>query len=283
MSPRLTAASRLVLAGLLPIMAACQSAARATPTENVDDFAVVRQRAEAAYVAGRQALERGDLEAALVSLDQAKVNDPDNRADIQAALDETLGRLRALPPTPAPVPATPGPAPTPARPDPASVAPTAGAAGPPGLAVWTDPGQRFSVAAPPDWAVLAAPRAPFGTGAVGFRDPEGRSELVVAVDENAQAVSPELYAARMELAAGGTPGYALESVVPGTTAGVPSVRRTFVANQRDATGQSVAVRGFQVVLLRTGAAWVLAATAPVAQYARLAPVFEGVVSSFTFR
>src|SRR5207248_1916728 len=74
-------------------------AAPTSPTAERDPFAVVRATAEGAYESGRGHLDRGELQAALVDLDTAKTNDPDNRQDIQQTLDETIRRLQALTPT----------------------------------------------------------------------------------------------------------------------------------------------------------------------------------------
>src|SRR5438067_1022116 len=66
------------------------AAAPATPTANPDAFAVVRATSQAAYQAGQTALAQGDYLQACVYLDTAKTDDPDNRSDIQQALDQAL-------------------------------------------------------------------------------------------------------------------------------------------------------------------------------------------------
>ncbi len=276
----------LPLVALLAASIGCQPVPPSPPANpQGDEFAVVRQRAERAYREGRQHLERDELEAALVSLDEAKLNDPDGRADIQAGLDEALRRLQARPPVPT---GTPLPVRTPA---PASTVPPLGrtvlpAASPiatSDLLAWSDPGQRFTMNAPRSWLVASSPQAVVGTGVVSFREPEGSSGLTVAADEAAHAVSPELYAARIELAMAQAPGYALDSLVPGSTAGTPSVRRSFSISQRDSSGAARPFRGFQVVLVRGSTAWVLDASAPSERYASVAPTFERMVESFVFR
>ena len=54
---------------------------------------------------------------------------------------------------------------------------------------------------------------------VAFHDPSGRAELNVSVDNATKAVSPELYAATMEVVMSQqVPSYAGEQVAPGTWA-----------------------------------------------------------------
>jgi hypothetical protein len=361
---------------LVGLAVACQPSATqpsAQPTQT-DAFAVVRATADAAYRAGQADLDRGQLEQALVELDQAKTNDPDNRPEIQQAIDETIRRIQALPPatetaivggpgpgalvTPPPVaqtqvvrlaptavqaaapqgqstPATaqaaqaaaagqtPGAGPTAgqagAAPGPGGSTGQAGAAmgqtpsattgqagvaagatagpgatnagagaaatgvaGPGGLVTWRDAQGRFSIGAPSGWETLNAPQSLFGTGVVGFREPQGQAELDVAVDTSTRAVSPELYAASMELAMQQVPGYALDSVQPGTTAGNPSVRRVFSQTRQDARGQDYTARGFQLAIVRGSTAYVLSAFAPAQRYGDYSATFEGMVDSLAF-
>jgi hypothetical protein len=304
-------------AALVSLAVACQpggSQPAAQPTQS-DPFAVVRATADAAYRAGQADLDRGQLEQALVELDQAKTNDPDNRPEIQQALDETIRRIQALPPatetaiiggqgalvtstaaarTAAPqgqsAPAT-APAGTatgqPPRPV-ATAAQPGGAAGQTpsaaGLMTWRDAQGRFSIGAPPGWETLNAPQAMFGSGVVGFRDPQGQgqAELEVAVDTSTRAVSPELYAASMELAMQQVPGYALDSVQPGTTAGNPSVRRVFSQTRQDADGHDYTARGFQVAIVRGSTAYVVSAFAPAQRYAEYSATFERMLDSLAF-
>jgi hypothetical protein len=357
--------------GLVGLAVACQpgSASPNQPTAEptqADPFAVVRATADAAYRAGRADLDRGQLEQALVELDQAKTNDPDNRQDIQQALDETIRRIQALPPvTATEIASGPGPgalvtppavaqtqavrADTPpavaqteavratsqvgataartaapgqvtstqpaagptagpagqagtvapgeraaaateaagagSTPGPAGVAAgasTAGRAGASGLVMWRDAQGRFSIGAPPGWETLQAPQTMFGTGVVGFREAGGQAELDVAVDTSSRAVSPELYAASMELAMQQVPGYALDSVQPGTTAGAPSVRRVFSQTRRDAAGHDYTARGFQVAIVRGSTAYVVSASSPADRYAEYGSTFDRMLDSLAF-
>ena len=309
--------------GLVGLVVACQpgrgnlSQATAEPTQG-DPFAVVRATADAAYRAGRADLERGQLEQALVELDRAKTNDPDNRPEIQQALDETVRRIQGAPPatetaissaagsgalvTPPVVAqtqlvrATAQVAATAVRTaavaaqtsvaqGPATAGPltaTNATAGPTVLVRWTDGQGRFSIGAPAGWQTLDAPPAMFGTGVVGFREPSGQAELDVSVDTTTRAVSPELYAASMELAMQQAPGYALDSVQPGTTAGNPSVKRVFSQTRRDAAGRDYPARGFQVAIVRGSTAYVLSASSPADRYAAYASTFERMVDSLAF-
>ena len=85
---------------------------------------------------------------------------------------------------------------------------------------------------------------------VAFREPSGQAEVDVAVDSATRAVSPELYAAGLELAMQReVPGYASEQIVPSTTSNAPSVRRVFTFTQRDANGQDHQARGFQQAIV----------------------------------
>lgn len=269
--------------------AACQTAPPVEPTPAIDDFAGVRATAEASYQSGRQALEQGLLEEALVALDRANVNDPDRREDIQAALAETIRRIQALPPTPTrtAIPTrTPAPAFRPSItnspvPD-LTPAPMAQPSPPPGFTTWSDPQGRFRIDVPTGWAVVSDPPAEFGNGLVAARSPDGRAEIVLSVDTGTQVVSPELYAAKMELAMQDLPGYALETIVPGTTSGSPSLRRNFTLTQRTADGQSVTARGFQVAVLRGKTPYVLTALAPSTAYASFQSAFEQAAASVAF-
>jgi hypothetical protein len=151
------------------------------------------------------------------------------------------------------------------------------------LVTWKDPQGRFSIGAPPDWNRVDQPQTLVGTGVVEFRDPGNRAELDEAVDTNARAVSPELYAASLELAMQRqVPGYASEQIVPGTTAGSPSVRRVFTFTQRDASGQDHQARGFQLVILKGSTPYLVSATAPADQFDQFRPTFDAMVDSFRF-
>jgi hypothetical protein len=148
--------------------------------------------------------------------------------------------------------------------------------------MWHDPQARFSIGAPPDWMPVERPTVPFGSGVIAFRDPSGLAELSVAVDTSQAAVSPELYAASLELAMQKLPGYALENVQPGSTAGDPSVKRTFTVTQKDAGGSDYTARGFQIAVVRGSTAYVVAASAPADQFAQFAGTFDRMVNSFSF-
>jgi len=118
---------------------------------------------------------------------------------------------------------------------------------------------------------------------VQFRDPSGRAEANVAVDTSTRAVSPELYAASMELAMQQqVPGYASEQVQPASTAGNPSIRRIFTFTQRDASGQDHQARGFQVTLVKGSTPYIISGSAPADQYAQYSPTFDRIVESFRF-
>jgi hypothetical protein len=151
------------------------------------------------------------------------------------------------------------------------------------LVTWTDPQGRFSLAAPADWITAPQPQSLFGTSVVEFGDPSGRAEVDVAVDTNTKAVSPELYAASMELAMQQqVPGYASEQVVPGTTAGSPSVRRVFTFTQRDANGQDHQARGFQVTVIKGSTPYIVSGSSPAEQFQQFSPSFDRMVESFRF-
>src|SRR5437870_8855846 len=87
---------------------ACGPAAAPAPTPaQGDPFAVVRATAQAAYASGKAHLDRGEYLQACVDLDLAKTNDPDNRPEIQQALEQALQHCLTPPPeaTAAPAPA----------------------------------------------------------------------------------------------------------------------------------------------------------------------------------
>src|SRR5216683_5599418 len=89
LSPRLVCGGLGVI--LFGLTFACGPAAAPTPTPAAaDPFAVVRATSQAAYQTGKAHLDRGEFLAACVDLDRAKVADPDNRPEIQQALDEAL-------------------------------------------------------------------------------------------------------------------------------------------------------------------------------------------------
>src|SRR6266849_5631163 len=98
LSPRAAVAfATLTLGGLT---FACGPAVAPAPTPvPADPFVVVRATSQAAYATGQAHLDRGELQAALVDLDTATTNDPDNRQDIQQALAQTLSQLALQTPT----------------------------------------------------------------------------------------------------------------------------------------------------------------------------------------
>jgi hypothetical protein len=276
---------------------ACAPAAAVAPTPvPADPFVVVRATSQAAYTSGKAHLDRGELEQALIDLDAAKTNDPDNRADIEQALSEALSQLALQTPTPEPtslpraivvatVPATrptsavtPGPGP--GAPTPAALAQAGSAAE---LVAWRDPQGRFTLSAPSDWVRAPQPLSLFGTSVVQFHDPSAQAELDVAVDGTARAVSPELYAASMELAMQQqVPGYAAEQTSPGSTSGNPSVRRVYTFTQRDAAGNDNQARGFQVAVVKGSTPYLISASAPADQFQAFSATFDQMVENFRF-
>jgi hypothetical protein len=78
------------------------------------------------------------------------------------------------------------------------------------------------------------------------------------------------------------PGYALDSVQPGTTAGNASVRRAFSQTRQDADGHDYTARGFQVAIVRGATAYVVSAFSPATQYAEYAPTFQRMLDSLAF-
>jgi hypothetical protein len=320
---------------------ACGPSPAQPPAPTADAFAVVRATSQAAYLAGQTAVARGDALGACVDFDLAKTNDPDNRADIQQALERALASCLTVTPaaqaTSAPVAApqrtlvvatiaagvgtalagtpnagsastsiaaqatnataptqsatpvtaatsaaAPGQAPTPAAAA-ATPPPTTNASAATALTTWRDPQGRFSIGAPQDWARVDQPPTLVGTGVVEFHDASNRAELDVSVDSATRAVSPELYAASLELAMQRqVPGYASEQIVPGTIAGSPSIRRVFTFTQRDASGQDHQARGFQLVVVRGSTPYLISATSPTELFDQFSPTFNDMVDSFRF-
>ena len=312
---------RLVFGGLGVVLIcltfACgPAAAPASTPVAADPFAVVRATSQAAYQSGKAHLDRGEFLPACVDLDKAKVADPDNRPEIQQALEEALQHCLTpvVEPTPAQrgnvvatlalviptVPAQSGlatptaalaaakptaaatsaPGTTSATPTPGATAQTIPAQG---LMAWRDPQGRFSLSAPADWVALPQPLALFGTAVVQFSDPSSRAELNVAVDTASKAVSPELYAATMEIAMQQqVPGYAGEQFVPGSTSGQPSVRRVFTFTQRDAAGHDLQARSFQITVLKGSTPYIISGSAPAEEFQRYMPTFDQMVQTFRF-
>jgi hypothetical protein len=290
---------------------ACGPAVAPAPTPvPADPFIVVRATSQAAYVSGKAHLDRGELPQALIDLDTAKTNDPDNRPEIEQALSQTISQLALQTPTAEPtsvpraivvatVPAarpaplvTPGPGATvPVVATGPTLLPGAGStpgavplgAGSTELVAWRDPQGRFTLSAPGDWARTQPPLSLFGTSVVQFRDPTIQAELDVAVDSPTRAVSPELYAATMELAMQQqVPGYAAEQTLPGSTAGNPSIRRVYTFTQRDAAGNDNQARGFQVAVVKGATPYLISGSAPADQFGSFSMTFDQMVETFRF-
>ena len=280
--------------GLCAATVACGPSAAPPPTTpTADAFAVVRATAQAAYGSGRAALDQGDYLQACVYLDTARTNDPDNSPQIQQALDQAL--QHCLTPSAEPTSASAGavlPVPTIVVPTAAALTPQPAAAPivspvaagtPETLVMWTDPQGRLVIGTPPSWATEPVPHSFVGTSAVTFRDPTGRAELDVAVDTANHAVSPELYAATMEIAMQKqVPGYAGEQVQPGNVAGNPSIRRVFTFTQRDANGQDHQVRAVQVTIVRGSTPYLITGVAPADWFPQYSPTFDRILESFRF-
>jgi hypothetical protein len=310
--PRLAFGSLAVL--LVGLTFACgPSASPAATPAAADPFAVVRATSQAAFQSGKAHLDRGEFLQACVDLDRAKVADPDNRPELQQALEDALehcltpvveptpaqrgnvvatlalvvptvpaqsGQATATPALPVSRPTSVAAAPPGATPAPAATAQPAPAQG---LVVWRDPQGRFSIGAPAEWATLPHPLALFGTAVAQFSDPSGRAELNVAVDTSSKAVSPELYAATMEIAMQQqVPGYAGEQFVPGSTSGQPAVRRVFTFTQKDASGHDLQARSFQVTVLKGSTPYIISGSAPAEQFQQYLPIFDQMVQSFRF-
>ena len=103
------------------------------------------------------------------------------------------------------------------------------------------------------------------------------------MDSTARAVSPELYAASMDiLMQAQVPGYAGEQMQPTSTDGNPSVKRVYTFTQRDAAGQDHQARGFQVTLVKGSTPYIIAGSAPAADFAQYTATFDQVVQTFRF-
>lgn len=264
----------------------------------MDAFAVVRATSQAAYASGRAALDRGDYLQACVYLDTAKTTDPDNNPQVGQALEQALERCLtpSAEPTSAsaaaqPLPTivvptliaiTPQPFASPAVSPLAGGSPVAGSS-PVALMTWSDPQGRFSIGVPSGWATEPVPHSFVGSSVVTFLDPTSRAELDIAVDTTNHAVSPELYAATMEIAMQQqVPGYAGEQAQPETMAGNPSVRRVFTFSQRDASGQDHQARAVQVTLVRGSTPYLITGVAPADQFQQYSATFDRILESFRF-
>jgi hypothetical protein len=78
------------------------------------------------------------------------------------------------------------------------------------------------------------------------------------------------------------PGYALENVLPGTTAGQPSIRRTYTFTQRDSAGHQLQARALEVVVLKGQTAYIITGAAPTDLFAQVSPIFNQMLDSFRF-
>jgi hypothetical protein len=97
-------------------------------------------------------------------------------------------------------------------------------------------------------------------------------ELDVAVDSTARPISPELYAASLEIALQQqVPGYAAEQMRPDNTSGNPSMRRVFTFTQRDAAGHEYQARGIQVTVSKGSTPYIISGSAPADQFQRDSP------------
>lgn len=278
------------------------------PQPTADPYAVVRQRAQAAFERGQAFLAAGDYERALVEFDAASLNDPDGRADIRAALEQTVAALRLTPtatppprrptatldPAAPPVllagggPAAPAAGQTP-QPDPAATPPGAvrTSTPPPGaraptptpeptaaLARYRHPDGSFSLGLAPGWTAAPLSGAEVGTPVAAFADPAGRATLTVSTESLSAEISPELYAARLETAMAGLPGYRSQSVAPASVAGQPAVRRVYVVAGSVETFQTV-----QLIVIVRRTALVFTGTSRASDFAAHAPVLDSMLAS----
>ena len=146
------------------------------------------------------------------------------------------------------------------------------------------PQGRFSLSAPVDWARAQQPQSLFRTSVVQFRDPSGRAGLDVAVDSAARALSPELYAAKLELMMQQqVPGDAAEATQPGRSSGNPSVRRVFAFAESDASAANESqARGFQVAVVKGSTPYLISGSAPAEQFEAFSATFDQIVATFRF-
>lgn len=323
---RLTAPKAVFLLSGLALgvggMACGPSAAMAPTATQPDAFAVVRATSQAAYQAGQDALNRGDLMRGCPLIDTAHTADPDNNAAIQRALDQCLTQIPQLlatsaaasaatsPPTSEPartitvptVSAAPAGAPTPggqaAPPTPAPAATRSAASASPSsaaspvaaptpipLVTYRDPQGRFTIGVPGDWQSIEPAQALFniGTAAFEWRDSNGVPDVGVSVDTNAKAVSPELYAATLELTMQSQlPGYASEAALPTAVSASPAIRRVFTFSERDSAGHDRQARAVQVVVLKGQTPYLITALATTDAFAGLSPTFDAIIASFLF-
>src|SRR5256885_7091252 len=80
--------------GLGGLALAWGTTAEPTPTAPTPDpFGVVRATSQAAYQAGKAALDQGDVQRGCPAIDVAKTTDPDNNPNIQSALNQCLTQI----------------------------------------------------------------------------------------------------------------------------------------------------------------------------------------------
>jgi hypothetical protein len=78
------------------------------------------------------------------------------------------------------------------------------------------------------------------------------------------------------------PGYALEQVLPSSTAGQPSIRRVFTFTEHDAAGRDLQARSFQVVIVKGSTPYIISGSTPADQFQQFSASFDRMVESFGF-
>jgi hypothetical protein len=239
-----------------------------------DDFAVVRQKADAGFQRGKTAFEQGKFDQALIELDQASMNDPDKRQDIQDLLRRTVDAIRQRDqaqsaPVVAGTPAPAGPAPT--------VGPREG------FDSFADDANGVALLVPHGWSKTASPQSEVGQGVVQFADPSGATRFTIARDMPAQPISPELYAATIETRMQSLPGYASEQVQMTSVGMLPAVKRLFSLNGKSPSGKESSVRALQTVIGHGRTMFVLTAESGTSQFDGFKPQFQTMTDSFRAR
>ena len=208
---------------------------------------------------------------------------PTAAAPATAPTSTLAARPTAAPGTPAtsvpPTRTTTNPSPV------TSGSPTAAPPTPVPLVTYRDPQGRFTIGAPSEWQSVAPAQALFSLGTAAFegRDPTGAADVGISVDTGTKAISPELYAATLELTMQSqVPDYASEAALPSAASANPAIKRVFTFRERDSAGRDRQARAIQVVVLKGQTPYLITAVATTDAFASLNPTFDAMIASFQF-
>lgn len=240
-----------------------------------DSFEAVRAKSLQAFERGKVLFSQDKLDQALVELDTASLNDPDHRADVQEMLQRTIDAIRARDAkTVAPVASR-------ATPDSLGLPPTIGPI--PGYEIYASDGQGIALLVPTGWNRTDMPVTEVGQGIVEFRDSAGKAIFTVARDAPGPDVTPEKYAAAVELKMQELHGYAIQQVQFVSVGYLPGVKRVFSLPGTSPAGREGLVREVQFVVGSGRQIFILTGEAGDGDFDIYRESFEKMVTSFRVR